>query len=117
MLGTLDRILAPVTWLAAALVLILLFAGPSPIGAKKDAPAAGAPDGKAVFASAGCGSCHTLAAANASGAIGPNLDDLKPGFTVIEKVVRDGSGSMPAFGGRLSEAEIQAVAAFVAGAY
>ena len=32
--------------------------------------------GKAVFASAGCGACHTLAAAGASGKVGPNLDDL-----------------------------------------
>jgi mono/diheme cytochrome c family protein len=30
--------------------------------------------GKAVFASAGCGACHTLKAAGASGSIGPNLD-------------------------------------------
>jgi cytochrome c551/c552 len=30
--------------------------------------------GKAVFASSGCGSCHTLSAANATGTIGPDLD-------------------------------------------
>ncbi|HZE04021.1 MAG TPA: cytochrome c [Solirubrobacteraceae bacterium] len=35
--------------------------------------------GKAVFTSAGCSSCHTLAAAGASGTIGPNLDTrLRP---------------------------------------
>jgi mono/diheme cytochrome c family protein len=32
--------------------------------------------GKAVFASAGCGACHTLKAAAATGAIGPNLDKI-----------------------------------------
>lgn len=32
--------------------------------------------GKAVFASNGCGSCHTLAAAGASGTIGPDLDKI-----------------------------------------
>jgi cytochrome c551/c552 len=32
--------------------------------------------GKAVFASAGCGSCHTLTAANATGTIGPDLDKI-----------------------------------------
>jgi cytochrome c551/c552 len=32
--------------------------------------------GKAVFASAGCSSCHTLTAANASGTIGPDLDKI-----------------------------------------
>ena len=30
--------------------------------------------GKAVFASNGCGSCHTLSAAGATGTIGPDLD-------------------------------------------
>jgi cytochrome c2 len=34
--------------------------------------------GKAVFASSGCGSCHTLAAAGTKGVVGPNLDtDLR----------------------------------------
>jgi mono/diheme cytochrome c family protein len=80
-LARVDRILAPLTWLAAALVVAVLFAGPSLIGAeKKDAGAASqegaAPSGKAVFASAGCGSCHTLTAANATGTIGPDLDNI-----------------------------------------
>jgi cytochrome c oxidase subunit 2 len=34
------------------------------------------PDGKQVFTSAGCGSCHTLADADAGGTVGPELDDL-----------------------------------------
>jgi cytochrome c551/c552 len=39
------------------------------------ASAAGNPTlGKAVFASSGCGSCHTFAPANASGTVGPDLD-------------------------------------------
>ena len=33
---------------------------------------------KEVFASAGCGGCHTLKDAGSSGNVGPNLDDLKP---------------------------------------
>ena len=38
-------------------------------------PAAQAAIGKQVFTgSAGCGGCHTLAAANSSGTVGPNLD-------------------------------------------
>ena len=32
--------------------------------------------GKAVFASNGCGSCHTLAAAGATGTIGPDLGKI-----------------------------------------
>ena len=34
--------------------------------------------GEAVFASAGCGGCHTLEAAGSSGNVGPNLDEAKP---------------------------------------
>ena len=38
-----------------------------------------APPGAQVFLAQGCGSCHTLQAANATGTIGPNLDDTLPG--------------------------------------
>ena len=33
--------------------------------------------GEDVFASAGCGGCHTLEAAGSSGNVGPNLDDCE----------------------------------------
>ena len=35
--------------------------------------------GAQVFANNGCGSCHTLAAANAGGTTGPDLDEVLPG--------------------------------------
>src|SRR4029078_11844216 len=35
------------------------------------------PDGKAVFAKAGCGSCHTLKAAGSRGTVGPHRGQLK----------------------------------------
>ena len=118
LLRRLDRVLAPVTWAAAALTVVLLLAGPSLIGAKADKSAAGAPaagpQGKAIFVSS-CGSCHTLARAKTSGNIGPNLDDLKPDEATVKATVRDGKGTMPAFAGTLSGAEIDAVSAFVAG--
>jgi mono/diheme cytochrome c family protein len=69
--------------------------------------------GKAVFASAGCGSCHTLKAANAHGTIGPNLDQLKPPYDRVVHQVEVGGGPMPAFKGTLSAKQIQDVAAFV----
>lgn len=72
------------------------------------------PDGEALFTDT-CGSCHTLSAAGTSGAVGPNLDDTALDAGAIEGIVRDGSGGMPAFGGELSDAEITAVAEFVAG--
>lgn len=37
--------------------------------------------GAQVFANNGCGGCHTLAAANAGGTTGPNLDEVLPGRT------------------------------------
>jgi mono/diheme cytochrome c family protein len=69
--------------------------------------------GEAVFASAGCGGCHTLAAANASGGIGPNLDDAQPDFELVVDRVTNGQGAMPSFEGQLSEQQINDVAAYV----
>jgi serine/threonine-protein kinase len=122
-LARIDRILAPLTWLAAAFALLALLAGPALLGAKKDggtgadapADAVAAPSGKAVFSSAGCGGCHTLAAAGSSGTTGPNLDDAKPSADTAERIVTAGAGIMPSFKGRLSPAEITAVARFVSG--
>jgi mono/diheme cytochrome c family protein len=74
---------------------------------------AAAPDGKQVFASAGCGACHTLKAAGATGNVGPNLDQLKPAEPVVERQVTNGGAVMPPFKGKLSPAEIKAVAKFV----
>ena len=73
----------------------------------------GGADGAAVFASAGCGSCHTLAAADANGTTGPNLDDLQPDKETVEEQVRNGGGGMPAFEGQLDDQEIEAVAEYV----
>jgi mono/diheme cytochrome c family protein len=70
-------------------------------------------NGKQVFASAGCGSCHTLSDAGASGSVGPNLDESKPSYeTAVEKVT-NGAGVMPSFKDQLSEQEIKDVAAYV----
>jgi cbb3-type cytochrome c oxidase subunit III len=70
-------------------------------------------DGKKIFESQ-CSSCHTLKAANATGTVGPNLDQLKPSQPVVEHQVEVGGGGMPAFKGKLSDAQISAVAKFVA---
>ena len=69
--------------------------------------------GKAVFASAGCGGCHTLKAAGSTGTVGPNLDQLKPPLDRIVIQVDNGGGPMPAFKGQLTDKQIQDVAAFV----
>jgi len=72
-----------------------------------------AADGAAVFASAGCGNCHTLKAADATGSVGPNLDELMPDEEQVAVQVANGGGGMPAFGDQLSDAEIEAVAQYV----
>jgi mono/diheme cytochrome c family protein len=79
-----------------------------PAAAQGDAAA-----GKAVFASAGCGACHTLKAAGATGKVGPNLDQLKPPYDKVVHQVEVGGGPMPAFKGSLTTKQIQDVAAFV----
>jgi cytochrome c2 len=47
--------------------------------------------GAQVFASAGCGGCHTLAEAEAGGTTGPNLDEVLPGQSaaMIDKSIVD----------------------------
>lgn len=69
--------------------------------------------GKQVFASAGCGGCHTLADAGTNGTIGPNLDDASPSFDKVVERVTEGKGAMPSFKDQLSEEEIRNVAAYV----
>jgi cbb3-type cytochrome c oxidase subunit III len=69
-------------------------------------------DGKTIF-QAECASCHTLAAAGTHGTIGPNLDQLKPSEAIVKHQVEVGGGVMPAFKGKLSDAQITAVAKYV----
>src|SRR5689334_16180049 len=84
-------------------------------GKRSPIPATANPSaGATVFKQAGCGSCHTLAAASASGQIGPNLDTLKPGFETVRAKVESGGRGMPSFSGRLSKDQIRDVAAYVA---
>lgn len=71
--------------------------------------------GKQVFASAGCGSCHTFSAAGSTGTVGPNLDDLSPSYETVVAQVTNGGGTMPSFKDTLTEQQIQDVAAFVSG--
>jgi cytochrome c6 len=69
--------------------------------------------GKEVFASAGCGGCHTLADAGSSGKVGPNLDDAKPDRELVIERVTNGKPPMPSFKDQLSEKQIRDVAAYV----
>jgi mono/diheme cytochrome c family protein len=88
-------------------------AGAEDAGGEDAAAGGSTARGKEIFASAGCGTCHTLADAGASGAVGPNLDEAQPSQDVVAETVTNGRGAMPAFAGQLSEEDIQEVAAYV----
>jgi outer membrane protein assembly factor BamB/mono/diheme cytochrome c family protein len=81
-------------------------------GKAEAAPASA--EGMEIF-STNCSSCHTLAAAGASGTVGPNLDELKPSLATVEHQVINGGGAMPAFGKThiLSPEEVKSVAGYV----
>lgn len=77
------------------------------------------PLGRKVFtqvAQPPCALCHTLAAAGASGSVGPSLDELKPDKARVLDTVRTGIGPMPPYEGKLTPEQIEAVADFVANA-
>jgi sulfite dehydrogenase len=70
--------------------------------------------GRDVFiTAAACGSCHTLADAETTGTIGPNLDDAMPSQELVIERVTLGEGVMPSYAEKLSEQEIADVAAYV----
>ena len=70
--------------------------------------------GRQLFAE-NCSNCHQLAAANAVGKVGPNLDVLRPNAALIEDAVRNGRAAVPARcpPGLLSGQQLKDVAAFV----
>jgi mono/diheme cytochrome c family protein len=69
--------------------------------------------GKEIFSSAGCGGCHTLADAGATGALGPSLDASRPPYGLVIERVTNGQGIMPRFATTLNGEQIQDVAAYV----
>ena len=70
--------------------------------------------GKIVFANYGCGSCHALADAGATGRVGPSFDgDANLTEAFITNRVTNGQGVMPAFGDQLTPDEVAELAAYV----
>lgn len=90
------------------------------------APGGDEVSGRAVFVDSGCGRCHTLAAADANGTIGPNLDEtvanesperIRRSIVAPDAEITEGfsPGVMPSdFGERLSDAELDALVEFIA---
>lgn len=69
--------------------------------------------GRQLFTDNGCNACHTLADANAAGAVGPAFDgnpNLDKGNAVA--VITNGQGPMPSFSW-MGEEDIDLVAAYI----
>lgn len=81
-------------------------------GATETGVASGGEDGKALLIE-NCAGCHALADAGTSGSVGPNLDESDMDEEGVREQIANGGGGMPAFGGRLSEEQIAAIAAYV----
>jgi len=60
-----------------------------------------------------CGTCHTLADAEAMGEVGPNLDELGRSVRQVKAAVTNGVGAMPPFGETLTPEQIDDVARYV----
>lgn len=60
-----------------------------------------------------CATCHTLAAVEAAGTVGPSLDELKPDAARVETALREGLNAMPSYADTLDDAQIRALARFI----
>jgi sulfite dehydrogenase len=45
--------------------------------------------------------------------VGPVLDEIKPNAQRVANALRNGLGSMPSYGGKLSDSQIEALARYV----
>lgn len=70
------------------------------------------PAGESVWAEAGCGGCHTLAAAGSTGTTGPSLDILQPDLDAVVEKITSGDNH-PDFADRLSEQQIADLATYL----
>ena len=61
-----------------------------------------------------CGTCHTLNDAQTTAQIGPNLNQLQPTSTRVQRALENGVGAMPSYGTQLSQEEIKALSEYVA---
>jgi mono/diheme cytochrome c family protein len=123
-----------VLWLAVVVLSAVMIAacggdgddGAEPTPTRTEGDAGAEVAGRQVFTDTGCGSCHTLAAADANGTTGPNLDETAAGdsaeqirTSIIEPnaEITEGfrSGVMPQnYEDRLTDEELNALAEFIA---
>ena len=107
---------------AARAVLLALWAA-APAMAQTQAQAAPAGEaetlalGRRLFtaeAQPSCSVCHVLKDAGSTAEVGPPLDELKPDAGRVARALRNGIGVMPSFRDKLTEAQIEALARYVA---
>jgi mono/diheme cytochrome c family protein len=98
--------------LTLAAVLVTFVAGCGGSDGDSATPAPAAAGGEKLFTD-NCSTCHTLAAAGASGKVGPNLDQLRPGPDLVTSQVNSGGGAMPSFKGKLTDDQIKQIADYV----
>ena len=100
---------------APALVLLLAAAlGAAGCSSSDDSRQGLRAQGRAIFRSAGCGHCHTLAAAGAHGHVGPDFDTSERLTRAqILQELNAGVGGMPSFRRRLSDRQEAALAEFL----
>ncbi len=101
-----SKILVMGNVLAAALI------ASAAIGAAFASAAGDQAAGKTLFTSTGCGGCHTLADAGASGKSASNLDTLKPSFEVTLNSLINSPSGMPS--NSLSSQQREDLATYVA---
>lgn len=99
---------------AVALYVSLVAANPKAKIQTTGGGGGGGNDPKSLFTT-NCGSCHTFQAAGTSGTVGPNLDQAKPTLQKAITQITNGGQVMPAFGDRLTDAQIRALARYVSG--
>ncbi|MBI2319073.1 MAG: cytochrome c [Betaproteobacteria bacterium] len=99
-----------------ALALAIAAAVSFPAGAGDPATKAKMELGRTVFtriAQPQCGLCHALEDAGTTGTIGAKLEELRPDANRVAEAVRKGLGAMPAYAGKLTQEQIEAVAFYV----
>jgi len=92
---------------------------------RQAASAGGTAQGERVFADQGCGSCHVLAAAGATGQVGPSLDETLPGLSAdaIRQSIADPNAQIapgfqpgvmpPDYGEKLSDEQLDALVQYL----
>jgi mono/diheme cytochrome c family protein len=60
-----------------------------------------------------CGSCHALKDAGGTGHVGPSFDGTVNTVDFVKGRITNGQGAMPAFGGLMSDEEIDMLASYI----